>query len=151
MKKYFYTNGKEKQGPFTFKEMEGKSINTNTLIWLEGLDDWVPASELQEMIPILELHPPPIKSYDANSKSPDMLSISEKESSFDKESNTKHEPKKASEGWIIAGFIFSLLGGYLGMVMGFNYAFGKYKKETKQLGWIMVIIGFLSGIVWRSL
>ena len=45
---------------------------------------------------------------------------------------------------MILGFIFVLLGGYMGIAFGFNYAFGNYTKGTKRLGWIMIILGFFS-------
>jgi len=50
-----------------------------------------------------------------------------------------------------AGFIFSFLGGWGGIAIGFNYAFGKYKKETKTLGWVMALIGFFSMAIWKSI
>ena len=51
--------------------------------------------------------------------------------------------KEASQIWIIAGFVFSILGGYGGLILGSNYAFGRYDGETKTLGWIMMGVGFL--------
>ena len=63
MKKYFYSNGQEKIGPLSHDELkQAKSISKETLIWFEGLDDWTPAIELEEMMSILELQPPPIIS-----------------------------------------------------------------------------------------
>lgn len=68
MKKYFYSNGKEKNGPFTLDELKDQGINTLTLIWFEGLSDWKPAKDIEEMRPILELMPPSIdKAYDDKS------------------------------------------------------------------------------------
>ena len=60
MKKYFYSNGKEKHGPLGLDELKQKDISEETLIWFEGLDDWTPAGELDEIKPVLELQPPPI-------------------------------------------------------------------------------------------
>ncbi|MDG1954124.1 MAG: DUF4339 domain-containing protein [Polaribacter sp.] len=58
MKKYFYSNDNEKNGPFSFEELKNENIKKETLIWYEGLDDWTKASDLNEMMPILELKPP---------------------------------------------------------------------------------------------
>ena len=58
--------------------------------------------------------------------------------------------KEASQGWIIAGFIFSILGGYGGIILGGNYAFGNYKKDTKALGWAMLILGVIFRGIWLS-
>lgn len=60
MKKYFYSNGKEKHGPLSLDELKQEDISKQTLIWFEGLEDWTPAGELDEMKPILEIQPPPI-------------------------------------------------------------------------------------------
>jgi len=63
MKKYFYSDGKEKHGPLSLDELKQENIANDTLIWFEGLDDWRPANELEEMKPILELKPPPISTF----------------------------------------------------------------------------------------
>lgn len=62
MKKFYYSDGNTKYGPFTYEELKDKEINPETLIWYEGLKDWMPASKVEEMRPILELIPPEIES-----------------------------------------------------------------------------------------
>ena len=83
------------------------------------------------------------------------IQIKEKEvkDAYDKADNKidKKQLKEASMGWIVAGFIFSILGGYLGIILGGNYAFGNYNNETKTTGWIMLIIGILGASIWRSI
>ena len=67
MKKYFYSDdGKKKNGPFSLEELKRENISKETLIWLEGLDDWKPAGDLDDMKPILELQPPSILSNEKN-------------------------------------------------------------------------------------
>ena len=61
MKKYFHSDGREKQGPLTFEELKQEGINDKTLIWFNGLEDWTQAKNLDEMKSILELLPPPIE------------------------------------------------------------------------------------------
>ena len=147
MKKYFYSNGQDKEGPFSIEELKIEDIKPDTLIWYEGLDDWTPAIDIEEVKLILELNPPDVSSTD------DII-IEINKNILDKKSSKSTFTvgmKVASEGWIITGFIFALIGGYLGVIIGFNYAFGDYKKETKRLGWVMAIIGILSAGVWKSL
>ena len=60
MKKFFYSDGQSKHGPFNTAELKTKNISPETLIWYEGLDDWKLAKDIEEMIPILELIPPPL-------------------------------------------------------------------------------------------
>ena len=62
MKKYFYSNGKDKEGPVTLEELKQKDIKPKTLIWHEGLDDWKEAEVIEELKEIFELSPPPIDS-----------------------------------------------------------------------------------------
>lgn len=92
MKKYFYSDGKEKYGPLSLDELKQNDITKETLIWFEGLDDWAPAGELDEMKPILELQPPPIFTYDKNA------SIEPEEKTVevsDKNESQGRTPKKA--------------------------------------------------------
>ena len=49
MVRYYYTDGKERFGPFSLEELRGKEISKTTLIWKEGLPDWVPASQLRDL------------------------------------------------------------------------------------------------------
>jgi len=74
MKKYFYSDGKEKFGPFSFEELKSENITKDTLIWFEGLEDWKPAKDIGELEEILKLIPPPIipeklNLQDTNTKS----------------------------------------------------------------------------------
>ena len=151
MKKYFYSNDNQKNGPYSFEELQNENIKKETLIWYEGMDDWTKASDLDEMTPILELKPP---SFSEIKQDSELIGKSEIRFEEKKPSTKKSDTsglKKASQGWIIAGFIFSFLGGYLGIAIGFSYAFGNYSKETKGLGWIMGIIGIFSLVIWKSI
>lgn len=147
MKNYFYSNNNQQNGPYSFEELKNENIKQETLIWYEGLNDWTKASDLNEMIPILELIPPSLSDLKD--------SVNTETKNEEKKQIPKNVEipglKKASQGWIIAGFIFSFLGGWGGIAIGFNYAFGKYKKETKKLGWVMALIGFFSMAIWKSI
>lgn len=69
MKKYFYSNGTEKQGPFSFEELKSENITQETLIWYGGMDDWKPAKDIKELNEFFELIPPPINEIDKNNES----------------------------------------------------------------------------------
>ena len=67
MKKYFYSNGEDKEGPVTLEELKLVGIRPKTMIWYEGLDDWKEAETISELRLILELIPPPLdKSVDSS-------------------------------------------------------------------------------------
>ena len=61
MKKYFYSNGQDKEGPVTLEELKQKDITPQTLIWFEGLNDWKEAESVDELKEIFELSPPSIE------------------------------------------------------------------------------------------
>lgn len=57
---YFISNNGVQKGPLTFEQLKEQEINKDTLVWKEGTSDWVKASEVEELVPILELLPPPV-------------------------------------------------------------------------------------------
>ena len=66
MKKYFYSNDNQKNGPYSFEELKNENIKKETLIWFEGLDDWTKAEYVLEIKEILELSPPLIIPSELN-------------------------------------------------------------------------------------
>ena len=68
MKKYFYSNGTDKLGPFSLEELKEKNIGSDTQIWFEGLDEWKPASEFPELSNLFGLTPPPVPGTGSNVK-----------------------------------------------------------------------------------
>ncbi len=52
-----------------------------------------------------------------------------------------HKYKELSQVVIIAGFVFSIFGGWGGIALGAYCAFGSYEKDTKLIGWVMLILG----------
>jgi len=58
MKKYFYSYDEKRRGPFTFEQLKDENIDKDTLVWFEGLTDWKPAKEINELEYILQLTPP---------------------------------------------------------------------------------------------
>ena len=60
MRKYFYTDGKNKFGPFTLDELQAENIDRETKVWFQELDDWKPAGDVTELIDIFQSVPPPL-------------------------------------------------------------------------------------------
>jgi hypothetical protein len=58
MKQYFYSDGKEQFGPISFEELKDKNITAETLIWFEGLEEWISAKHVQEIKEFFEVTPP---------------------------------------------------------------------------------------------
>jgi|SRR5690554_2183510 len=97
MKKYFYSDGKEKNGPFSFDELQNENINPDTLIWFEGLTDWTAAKYILELEEILQLSPPPINMTDTVESSESNSALTE----IDNTQNQNIEKSKVQKKWEI--------------------------------------------------
>ena len=65
MEKYYISKGITKKGPYTIEQLKGQKIRDKTMVWKEGLSDWISASELSELKAIIEIQPPNrVKSLD---------------------------------------------------------------------------------------
>jgi hypothetical protein len=62
MKKYFYTNGIDKIGPFSFEELKDQNLLRDTKVWFYGLDSWKPLNEIEELNSLTNSIPPPLKT-----------------------------------------------------------------------------------------
>lgn len=69
------------------------------------------------------------------------------------------EPEKSQKGWIIAGYIFSFLGGLLGVFIGWHLRYHKktlpngdrvfaYSIPDRKNGYNIFIIGIVSFVLW---
>lgn len=61
---YFFANGNEQRGPYSVEQLAALGLRPDTLVWREGLAEWVPLdslSELTALIPVAPVvaHPPP--------------------------------------------------------------------------------------------
>ena len=54
MTQYYYTDGKERYGPFTMDQLRERNITSETLVWKEGMADWLPANKLNELDELLK-------------------------------------------------------------------------------------------------
>lgn len=61
MKKYFYSDGTNKFGPYTKEELREMNIAPHTLIWFQGLSEWRPANTFPELHEVyMSSTPPPV-------------------------------------------------------------------------------------------
>lgn len=54
MKKYYYSDGSEKFGPFTLNELKTKQITKENLVWFAPMEDWKAAGEVPELSVLFE-------------------------------------------------------------------------------------------------
>lgn len=58
MNKYFYTDGTEKFGPYSFEELKSCPIDRKTLVWFHPMTDWKPAGNVEELKELFTEQPP---------------------------------------------------------------------------------------------
>jgi hypothetical protein len=49
LRKYFYTDGKNKFGPYSIGALKSKKLEPNTLIWYFGLEEWTPYKNIVDL------------------------------------------------------------------------------------------------------
>ena len=57
---YFLVEDDKKSKPYSLEELGSRRITSTTLVWKEGLSEWVKASDLPELESIIYSEPPPI-------------------------------------------------------------------------------------------
>lgn len=153
MKKYYYSEGLDKFGPFTLEELKDKGLSRNTKIWFDDLGgDWKEAGDVPELKELFKMMPPPIASSHSN---PDVL-----------DNSSNGQPPKS---WLIesilvtlfccmpfgiAGIIFSSKVEshfYAGRIAEANRAAADAKKWTMIGFWLgiaitVIVIGFYAVI-----
>lgn len=58
MNKYFVIVNEEQKGPFTKEDLAKKYLTEVMPVWCEGMDDWKPAGEVEELKDLLHQLPP---------------------------------------------------------------------------------------------
>ena len=63
MTQYYYTDGTNKFGPMSLDELKTKGLTADTLVWYEGMDNWIAASQVPELSSMFGVNvPPPVAS-----------------------------------------------------------------------------------------
>ncbi|MFW5514805.1 MAG: DUF4339 domain-containing protein, partial [Prevotella sp.] len=73
MKYFILDSNSQQQGPFTIYELKDRGINEQTLVWAEGMENWQPAWQVEEITRLLfdqpaGTPPPPPHSTDSFSQ-----------------------------------------------------------------------------------
>jgi uncharacterized membrane protein YhaH (DUF805 family) len=162
MKKYFYSNDNQKNGPYSFEELKNKNIKKETLIWFQGLDDWTNAENVLEIKEILELSPPLIipNKLDINTESESSDFKTEDEETDEQNIQPSNSPKPnmfREVFWfkgrirrleyglsIIIYFIFFFIVVVLSRAMNYNSVINIITENVISLFPLLGIIFFLA-------
>ncbi len=68
MPEYYYLKGKDQIGPFNLEELRKEPLSAGTLLWYEGLPDWLPAAQFPELRLSHSSQPPPVPSGPGENK-----------------------------------------------------------------------------------
>lgn len=60
MKKYYYSDGENQFGPYSVEELKKFNLTKETLIWFEGLENWITSNEVEELKVLFKIMPPPL-------------------------------------------------------------------------------------------
>lgn len=92
MKEYYYSHDGNALGPFPLGVLKTKSIKPDTLIWYEGLSEWTPAKNIEELSGILDnTYTPPPSGTETNQQD---------KNTYGKR-NAYQPPKKTSSGLVV--------------------------------------------------
>ncbi|MDU1889931.1 MAG: CD225/dispanin family protein [Dysgonomonas sp.] len=140
--KYFYIDNLTKQqcGPFELKDLKGKGIHPETVVWRSGMPDWTEARNVSELaylfddrLPILEDKPnPPQRSSidiskqqeqaNRNSSSSPNSTQSNQQSSRTGESNKWDDILPMPKNWLVESILLSIFCCSPISVVGIFYA-----------------------------
>ena len=79
MKEYFYSKGQDQQGPYSLEKLKECKITKETLIWFEGLENWTPAHEINELKSFINIESQAKNQKISNIESEKKLKIKELE------------------------------------------------------------------------
>jgi len=68
--KYYIIEGEKQSAPLSFEQLKEKEINEETLVWRNGLKEWMPAKSIKEIHSIINYTPPPLSINDGIDKNP---------------------------------------------------------------------------------
>lgn len=58
MKQYYFSNGQEPNGPFTLEQLAKQPFTAESIVWHEGMSDWLPAKQISELSHLFPAVPP---------------------------------------------------------------------------------------------
>lgn len=161
MKKYYYSDGVNELGPFSFEELKQKNITKDHLVWFATMKDWQPAGTIDELKDLFNAPVPPTPSQ--------QVSISSRPSNSDLLDDNVNRTRPTNYLWqsivvtILCCSIFSLPFAIAGIVNATKvnpaYDSGDYagaeraSKMAKQwttvafvIGCVLFALGFLLGL-----
>ncbi len=107
MRKYFYTDGVNKFGPYFKDELRFQKISRNTKVWYFGLEHWIEINRVDDLSDIFDAIPPELKQQNT----PITIKIPTSEVKYIDKSISFHKKilKSKSSKWIIGLIILIVI------------------------------------------
>lgn len=121
MRKYFYTDGITKFGPYSKEELKAQNISRSTKIWYLGIENWTELSLIKELDDLKLVIPPDLNK--SNSKLDD------------KHKSNRFDYKKTISSFIIIikkYHKWKLLVGVVVFIIVILMIIGKFRSHTEQ-------------------
>lgn len=128
MGKYFYTDGKEKYGPYSSEELRNQSISRTTKVWSYGMDKWTELYKVPELSSVLNSIPPELNTASHIEKESSKVEpVTEPVSKAEPKTQRSKEIKKSStfSKWVIAIIVVVIISL-------FAYAVIQSQSEVNQ-------------------
>lgn len=165
MDSYYYLDSNNKQcGPVSSVDLLRMGISPQTMVWKQGMSNWMPASSLPELSHLFQSAPPPpgvgqnqgpVYTYDSTPQYPNQSG------GFNQGSNTPYTPPKPDNYlvWSILVTLFCCLpAGVYAIILSSKvdslYASGNYDEaqrnadEAKKWCIISAVISLVIGIIY---
>jgi len=179
MQKFYYLVNDQQMGPLTKEELKEKKIKGSTMVWTEGMPEWKPASkvsELKDLFPPPPPPPPPKKAAPPPPPPPpprkpvpppppaapaQPYAQPQQPQDMYQYQGGQVQGTKSILWLIILGYIFAVLGGLIGLIIGVYLWQGKkkvngekvkrYDENAQRNGLFIFIIAIVMFVVWTSL
>ncbi len=110
MNKYYYLKGDAQQGPLVVDELKTQ-ITRETLVWREGMSDWLAAKDVPEIAGVL---PPPVPGVNTSTPPPPPPNPTKPQPQL-RSISYDQEKKSSKKWWFIVG------GSVVGLMLFFLY------------------------------
>ncbi len=142
MKQYHIIINDQKAGPYSLEELTAQQITPQTMVWTEGMVQWLPAREVEEVRPYLSPETP--KSWPPHQPQT-VVQVAAAPSAFTSPSRPSEQPPSYLVWSILATLFCCLIGGIVAIIyssqVGSRYSRGDYdganRASRSALGWII--------------
>lgn len=130
MGKYFYTDGKEKYGPYSKEELRNQPISRTTKVWCYGMDKWTELSQVPELSNILNSIPPELNATPSIEKKSSTVKPKNETEPIQKVEPKTQPSKEIKESSTFSKWVISII--VVIIISLFGYAVIQNQSEVNQ-------------------